>query len=466
MARYRQIFVFLLFVIAIELFSVEVWLTEPENSLWLEKQGDVFWGIHEDTADYTIEVEDTKAFQKMDGFGASLTESSCYLLMEKLSQQKRADVLEDIFGERGIHLSLLRQPMGASDFALSAWTYNDTKDNADDMELSKFSLAREEKHIRPVLNQACQISPGRIKIFASPWSPPAWMKTQKHLYGKQGGVLRHDCYDVYAEYFIRFLQAYQAKGTPVYCITIQNEPEYAPLYPGMLMSQEEQSDFIPILGTKLLKNGLDTKIAVYDHNYDNILYPQSVIEKAGSYISGSAFHYYCGLVHENLTKLHEKHPDKEIWATECGSGTWIGGGSISGMFQDLVMHTIRFPRNWAKSYIMWNVALDAKGGPILMGPDSPNQGLITIQSWDQVTYNLQYYGLGHSSKFVDPGAYRVYSKTFQDKMESVSYKNPDGSKALLVLNRENTLKKIKVQYNKQSFIYAMPSQSAATFYWK
>jgi len=447
--------------------TAQVWLTNPNSNIWLTRQSDASFAASSANADYTITVNDGVKYQSMDGFGASLTDSSSWLLYYKLSAAKRAEVMNNLFGPNGINISALRQPIGASDFNWESWTYDDTTNNVDDMNLNFFSLWREDAYIRPMLDQAYGVNRGRIKIFAAPWSPPAWMKTGKTLFGDSGGSLRTDAYNAYANYLVKYLQQYRDKGTPVYAMSVQNEPKFGPHYPGLIMSATEQANFINVLGPKLSQNNLSTKIIAYDHNYDDISYPTAVLNNASAYVSGSGFHYYSSLSHSNLTTLHNNYPSKDIWFTEGGSGTWIGGGTDKGMFQDLMMHSIRFPRNWAKSYIMWNVALDQNGGPVLAGVGNTNRGLLTIRSDvnDSVTYNSQYYGLGHSSKFVDPGALRIDSNTYQDSMENVAYHNPDGSIVDILSNRLTSSKSVKIQWGSQSFTYQVPAESAITFKW-
>jgi len=448
--------------------TVEVWLSNPNNGTWLKRQSDVSFGSNTGSANYTINVNENTTYQTMDGFGASLTDSSCWLLYYKLSDSKRKEVLNNLFGPNGINISALRQPIGSSDFNWEAWTFCDTTNNTDDKNLNNFSLWREDAYIRPILDQAYNVNKGRIKIFATPWTPPAWMKTGKTLNGDTGGTLRTDCYDAYANYFVKYLQGYAAKGTPVYAISVQNEPLFAAPWCGMKMSAQEQVNFINVLGPKLQSNGLNTKIIAYDHNYDNIDYAKTVFNGAGNYVSASGFHYYSDINHGALTNLHNSYPNKDIYFTEGGSGTWIGGGTEKGMFQDLMMHIIRFPRNWAKSYIMWNVALNPNGGPVMTGSSSTNRGLITINdsTTDSVTYNCQYYGLGHSSKFVDPGAVRIESNTSEGQMENVAYKNPDGSKVVVLSNRQSSSKTVKIVWNNQAFTYTVPAEGAITFKWK
>lgn len=207
-------------------------------------------------------MEDSITYQRWGGCGASLTDAACWLLKYKLSAEKRDEVLCRLFRSYpdGIGISILRQIIGSCDFAWEAWTLDDTEDNAHDFTLAHFSLWREDDYIRPILDLAHNINPGKIKIIATPFSPPAWMRSKKGLFGN-GGYLRHDCYDVYSDYFVAYIKQYGESNTPIYAVTIQNEPKYAPeFYPGMIMSAEEQIEFIrDWLGPKFLQNNIDTK---------------------------------------------------------------------------------------------------------------------------------------------------------------------------------------------------------------
>jgi len=311
--------------------TIEIWRSDPVKGTFLQK-GLTYLTFQTDNqanAQYTINVDMNVTYQQMDGFGASLTDASAWLFGNKLSTSVYADILTKFFTSNGINLSLLRQPIGSSDFNWEAWTLDDTVNNQDDFSLSSFSLWRENAYIRPVLDQILSISQGRLKLMGSPWSPPAWMKTQKHLNGNIGGSLRTDCYDVYADYLVEYLKAYDAKGSKVYGITVQNEPQYAPAYPGMLMSSSEQIKFIGnYLGPKLNASGLKTKIIGFDHNYDpqGLQYSDELLSnlEASKYISGIGFHTYTTPNHIGMTNLHNKYQNKDIWITEAGSGTWIG----------------------------------------------------------------------------------------------------------------------------------------------
>ncbi len=454
--------------------SVEVWLSVPSTSTMLVRQADIYFAADSVVNNYTIIVNENTQYQQIDGFGGSLTDASCWLLKYKLTDQKRAEVMQDLFGLSGINISLLRQPIGASDFSWEAWTFDDTTNNTDDWSLSNFSLWREDAYIRPMLDMAYKVNSGRIKIFATPWSPPAWMRSNKGLYG-DGGYLRPECYNVYADYFVKYVKECEAKGTPVHAVTIQNEPQYAPAYPGMQMSIQDEIGFIKdYIGPKFQQNGISTKIICFDHNFDDggTDFAASVLASgAYNYCAGSAWHPYCtgnSCVHEKMTEVHNRYPDKDVWLTEAGSGTWIGDDSAQ--FADQMYHTIRSPRNWSKSVVFWNIALDQNAAPKLAGVDTSNsnRGFLTIRSdsTDGVTRNTSYYSMGHTSKFVDPGAYRIESNSFTDDIEDVAYKNPDGSKVVVLSNRTPNQKSVKIQWGSQSFTYTVPEKAAVTFKWR
>lgn len=466
---------FLSFLYSFLLFAdndVHVYSSDVKNNQMLQKLPDIGFSSEKKESDYEIVVDISKEYQAMDGFGASLTGASAYLIGQ-LNEEKKSEILNDLFGKEGLNLSILRQPIGASDFNRSAWTYDDTDGNKDDFKLEKFSLDKEEEYIRPVLNQAYNVQPERIKIFGTPWSPPAWMKEGKNLFGEAGGKLRKECYDVYADYFVKYINAYTKKDTPIYAVTVQNEPLYAPeFYPGMPMSAEEETEFIKVLGKKFKENNIETKIICYDHNFDNgVEYATTVLsdEKAYEYCSGTGFHPYCWpKIHDQMTILHDKFPDKDVWLTEAGSGTWIGDNTKQ--FQDQVYHTIRSPRNWAKSVIFWNIALDQNAGPKLknVDTDNTNRGMLEINTEDvpiSVKKGLQYYSMAHTSRFVEPGAVRIESNTFDWKMEDVAYVNPDKSIVVIILNREDLQRTVSLNFKSKYLSIVMKPMEAITLKW-
>lgn len=464
--------------------KAQVWVTtadpntEPKVGLRtdrrLTRQSDLTFSSSTGNADYTVNVNEGTTYQQMDGFGVSLTDASAWLLNYKLSSTKRNEVMGNLFGSSGISMSMLRQPMGASDFAWSTYTYDDV---SGDTALNQFSISRDQPYIIPMVKAALAKN-SAIKVIASPWSAPAWMKYTTN--DKNGtGKLKAENYPVYANYFVKFVQAYQAQGIPIYAVTPQNEPLFEPgRYPGMLMNEQDQIGMIgDYLGPALRAAGLNTKIIAYDHNYDNWTFPRTVVQGLkdngkSQYIAGSAFHHYGGDF-TAMTSMHNAHPDKDIWFTEGGFGDWNDpvNGTTQG-FDNMINEFIGMTRNWSKSIVLWNAALDQKDGPSVIGDNNTNKGMVTIQNSDnsssnpedKVTYMKQYYLLGHFSKFVNPGAYRIDSNTFGD-LQSVAFKNSDGSKVIVLYNSQNNARTVKVNWNSQSVNYSVPAKSVVTLKW-
>ncbi|WP_379128162.1 glycoside hydrolase family 30 beta sandwich domain-containing protein [Paenibacillus sp. sgz500958] len=463
--------------------TAEVWIStsdpnsEPAVGLSpnarLTRIGDKAFSSSSGNADYTITVSEGTTYQQMDGFGVSLTDSSSWLLNYKLNATKRAEVMEKLFGYSGIGLSVLRQPIGSSDFAWSAYTYDDT---AGDTSLSQFTIGRDQPYIIPTVKAAIAKNPN-IKVFASPWSAPAWMKYSNAL---NGGKLKAEYYQTYADYFKKYIQAYQGQGIPIYAVTVQNEPLYEPThYPSMGMNEQDETGFIgDYLGPTLRNAGINTKIIAFDHNFLNWSFPNTVIQNLknsgkASYISGSAFHHYDSGDGSTMTTLHNNHPDKDVWFTEGGFGTWNDpqNGTSQG-FDTMANEFINITRNWSKSIILWNAALDQKDGPALLAANNTNKGMVTIQNSDNrndnpeniVTYTKQYYLLGHFSKFVVPGAYRIQTNT-SNEVKNVAFKNPDGSKVVVAYNSLSSAKNVKIQWGNQSFIVNIPAKSVMTYKW-
>lgn len=447
---------------------VEFWLSDTINNKMFLKQTPLNLKQDSGSNPITIFINENIFYQTIDGFGASLTDSSTWLLKNQLSDSKRNETLQNLFGKNGIGLSLLRQPIGSTDFAWESWSFSDTYNQQDDFSLNSFSLWREDAYIRPVLNEALKIGNGRIKLFASPWSPPSWMKTGKNLFGNLGGSLRSDCYNVYADYFVKYLKENINRSSEIFAVTIQNEPFYAPNYPGMIMDETEQINFIKNnLGPKLNQANLKTKIIVHDHNYDYDGYNHAnkVTSETLDYVSGAGFHHYTTEPESSILEYKKRNQNKDIWITEAGFGRWIGSGSDNDQFQTQMSELIRTCRFWSKGFIMWNVALDEKSHPNIIGDFNSNQGLLTIRSdvKDNVNYERGYYSLGHFSKFVDLNAVRINTNTFSDNIENVAFLNKDNTIVLVVLNKQNQLRKIKIKWRNLSFEADLPPLAAASF---
>jgi glucosylceramidase len=468
--------------------SAHVWVTTPGGADKLSDLGTVAFGGAPVTAPEIV-VDPTLTFQRMQGFGGAITDSSATVLY-RLSPAVRAATMRSLFDPvTGDGLDYLRQPIGASDFVTTAaYTYDDMPAGQTDYQQRHFSIAHDQAQILPLLRQADAINP-RLQIIASPWSPPAWMKTSGSLIG---GRLIDDprVYRSYALYLMKFVEAYQANGVTVDTITVQNEPQNrSPSgYPGTDMPSWQEEKVIEDLGPMLRAAGLHTQILAYDHNWaehpndiastppdetaDINAYPQNVLNSpAARWISGVAYHCYSGDP-SAMTTLHNQFPDKAIYFTECSGSQ---SADPANTFSDtLKWHArnliIGAPRNWAETVINWNLALDPSGGPHVGGCGTCT-GIVTVGPGDHVTDNAEYYTLGHLARFVQPGAVRIASSSFgttgwNGQIMDVAFRNPDGSTVLVAHNENDNPLTFAVREGDQAFSYTLPGGALATFTWR
>jgi glucosylceramidase len=444
--------------------SVEVFRSSADLKERLQLQPALKF-VAPESSSPTITVDDTHTFQQMDGFGASFTDSSAWLIFNKLSASQRTDVMEKLFDPiKGIGLSFLRQPMGASDFALTHYSYDDLPNRQSDPDLVHFSIDHDRKYILPLLRQARALNP-QLRVMASPWSPPGWMKTSGSL---RKGELLPTAYATLARYFVQFVKSYAAEGVPIYAVTMQNEPLYNPDdYPGMSVTAEQQAKFVrDDLGPAFKQNQLDTKIMIFDHNWDLIDFAYSVLKDSAvsAFVAGTALHCYGGSV-DAQDQLHVRFPEKDIWQTECSGGDW----QTKDLLQEQLGLVIGTTRNWSKSVVLWNLALDQDHGPHLGGCGNC-RGVVTVNSGSSpsgFTTTVDYVALGHASKFVVPGAWRIESgPSNQNELQNVAFRNPDGSIVLLVLNSSSKTLSFHVRWSERSFVYTLEAGFAATFCWR
>lgn len=446
--------------------NAAVWLTRGDQLKLFSKEADLTI-YDQNFQEWPIITIDTSiTFQTVDGYGAALTGSSAYLINKKLDPAAKQELLQQLFdSEQGIGISFLRLTMGASDFSLGDFTYNDLPAGQTDFELEQFALAQDLEDVVPVMQDIVGIAPD-IFIMGSPWSPPAWMKTNGSL---KGGQLREDCYSVYADYFVRYIEAMNEKGINISHVTPQNEPLYfTAAYPCMEMQASEQLLFIKNhLGPKFNAAGLNTKIINYDHNWDVTDYSINILNdaEARQYTAGSAFHAYAGSV-SAMTTVHNAHPDKELHFTEISGGAWATDFSDNLLWymRNIFIGTAK---NWSRSALMWNLALDEQFGPRNNGC-SNCRGVVTInQGSGKITYNEEYYAIGHFSKVVRPGAKRIsllYAQSLGN-IEVVAFLNPDGSKALIVANYEEQFKTFTINQHNKFFHYSVPGKAVVSISW-
>ena len=445
--------------------KVDVWVTTGDGTEKLNQRDGANFSPGTGNNPAQILVDEDSRYQQLDGFGAAVTDSAAWVISHTLGIEQRDLLMNKLFSpSAGIGISYVRLPMGASDFTTSThYTYDDMPPGQSDPDLAFFSVAHDRAYILPILRQAKGINP-QLKFMASPWSAPAWMKSSKTLYG---GSLQPEYYPTYADYFTRFVQEYQAEGIPIDAVTVQNEPHHTDGgYPTMWMEWDDQAVFVrDHLASALEGAGVtDTKILIWDHNWDTPDYPLDILNdaEARAYVAGSAWHCYAGTPGAQ-TLVHETHPDKDIYFTECTGGEWDTdfASVLVWNFRNLFIGAVR---HWAKTVVLWNLALDENHGPHVGGCDNC-RGVVTIHQDGTVEYNVEYYVIGHLSKFVVPGAYRIASTMHDGLIETVAFQNPDGSKVLVVLNSSGDPVTFDVLWRSQYFSYDLPRRSVATFTW-
>jgi glucosylceramidase len=431
-----------------------------------------------------ITVDETQRFQEIDGFGASLTDAAAWLFQKKLTPQQTDAAFKMLFARKdGIALSFLRQPIGSSDLAVTFYSYDDlcqqtakactTPAGMTDPNLEHYSLKHDKEYILPLLKKAIGINPS-IHVMLTPWSPPGWMKTSGSMLGasadeKVKSSLKPEFYPALAGYLVKTIEGYQEAGVPVWALSVQNEPLYAPpTYSGMQMLATEQAAFFgDALGPALAAAHLSPKVMAYDHNWDRPDYPETVLKdpKAGALAAGTAWHHYGGDP-SVMTKNHEEFPLKDQWVTESSGGAWQKGNVFAQEAAELIAVT----RNWSRSYVLWALATDQNHGPFVGGCDKC-RGLVTIDLTDpdhaRVKPELDYYVLGQASKFLLPGAVRIGSdEPAGTQLKDVAFQNTNGTIVLYTLNAGTTSEAIGIGFHGKKAVTTVPAGAVATFIWK
>jgi len=467
--------------------QIEAWITNPDRSALFEKLPDSVFFSKNKGGGATIIVDEREHLQEIDGFGFALTGGSAGLIM-KMNPEKRNTILQELFSDAGNNagISYLRLSIGASDLNDFVFSYDDLPEGEEDFELKKFSLSQDLKDVVPVMKDILAINPA-IKILGSPWSAPAWMKTNKNI---RNGSLRKECYDVYALYFVKYIQAMKKEGIPIDAITVQNEPLNSRNTPSMPWFVSEQDSFIrDHLGPAFKKAGLTTKIILFDHNCDRPDYPLALLSdpELAQYVDGSGFHHYGGDL-SAMSMVHLARPDKNIYFTEQMVTEKPGSLTIniSAQVKRLI---IGAARNWSRNVILWNLAADPLNEPHTdNGGCSMCQGAITIDG-DKVLRNIAFYTVAHASKFVRPGSVRIASTSPGDDsvsltedeehpgimratvidntqvLPNVAFKTPDGKIVLIVANDTWSVNSFRLQYRGQFARIELKPGAVGTFVW-
>jgi glucosylceramidase len=452
--------------------SAEVWLTDLDNNVKLVHTGSVAMTAGTSTAASTINLDAATTYQDIVGFGASWTDSSAWLAHDRLTAAEKNSLLTALFSQSdGIGMTLLRQPMGASDFTVSGpYTYDDQLPGMTDHGLAHFSIAHDNSYIIPILQQSLALSPS-LTVLAVPWTPPSWMKSGGNWTAMAGGTLNADSYADWAQYFVKFIQAYAAAGIPVDYVMPQNEPTNPTFIPGMTMDASQEADLVKNhLGPALAAAGLSTKILGFEFAWDNLDYPRTLLNDPGaaSYLAGTSWHCYGGTP-DSMTTIHNEYPTKDNFMTEC-TGTLVNFHTTDQFATDVNL-LINSTRNWARGVTMWNIALDQTGGP--SQGCAVCSGLVEMQVWLDPTTGAwthwaptaEYWAMGQMSKFVRPGAVRLATNVPAAGINNVAFHNTDGSTVLVAVNNSSSAQTFAAQKGSEWTSYTLNAHAAATFVW-
>lgn len=442
--------------------DAHIWLSTVDHSSAFTEQPQSLHFSEAAGDAQAITVNDMQQFQPIEGFGFAVTGGSAQLLM-KMSAAKRSELLKLIFSPEGdgIGASYIRLSIGSSDMNDHVYSYDDMPAGQTDPTLAKFSLDPDEADVIPVVKEILAINP-ELKILGSPWSAPAWMKTNDDV---RDGHLKPEFYAAYAQYLTKYVEGMKAAGIPITAITVENEPLNPKNTPSMAVFADEEGAFIgKYLGPAFEAAGVKTEIQVYDHNPDVPSYPLSIMADpvAGKYVAGTAFHLYGGDA-STFTAVHDAYPNKNLYMTEQ-SVTQRPGAKGLDIAEPIERVMIGAMRNWSRNALLWNLAADPHAGPHTNNGGCPScYGAITLDG-DKATLNVAYYVAAHFSKFVRPGSVRIGSSEM-DQLYTAAFLTPDGKIVLVADNTGNFPRTFRIVYHGQSVTATLPSESVATYVW-
>ena len=451
--------------------SVQVWLSTANGEKQMAREADLAFDVSTN-AGTIIDIDADKRHQAMIGFGAAITDSSAWLIEKRMSAAQRDTLLRELFGRGngGLGIDFTRLTIGASDFSRAHYSLDDMPPGQSDPTLAHFSLTPKiagtgAEEVLPVVRAALAINP-RLQVMASPWSAPAWMKTNDSLLH---GTLKYEYHAAFADYLVKYVDAMAAAGVPIFALTVQNEPRFNPPdYPGMLLSAGARRLLIgEQLGPKLAQREHAPLIFDWDHHWDIETEPLAVLADplANRYVAAVAWHCYAGYV-DAQTRVHDAYPDKDAYLTECSGGDWKPMKD-DGLLTIASRLIIGSTRGYARGVLLWNLALDENHGPHA-GGCSDCRGLVTIGSkTGAYTRTVDYVALAHASRFVRPGAQRVESSEGSNDIDNVVLRNADdGSLVMIVANSSQSAQRFVAHEAKHAFAYTMPPRSVATFVWR
>lgn len=439
--------------------KVKVILTSKDtNDRLAEKEALCFENKGNEKVD--IELNPSRTYQSIIGFGGAFTEAAAYTL-SRMSEDKRKEVIESYFDkEKGLGYCIGRVHIHSCDFALGNYTYVEDYDT----DLKSFDISRDRKWVLPLVKDAMKVRGEEITLLASPWSPPAWMKTNNEM--NHGGKLLPEYRDAWAKYYTKFIRAYEKEGVNIWGITVQNEPEAVQTWDSCIYTELEERDFVrDYLGPTMHAEGLqDVKLLIWDHNRDIMVRRAAGVlsdPEAAKYVWGTGFHWYVSEDFESVGKVHEMFPDKHLLFTE---GCQEGGVKLGAWFtgERYARNMIGDLNNWTEGYLDWNIVLDEEGGPNHVGNfcDAP---IIADTRTNELIYESSYYYIGHFSKYIKPGAVRIGVDNSNEKLQVTSFLNTDGTIVAVVMNEKDEAADFKLGFGDKVLSLTLEAHSIATY---
>lgn len=438
---------------------MKVVLTSKGTDDRLAEKEDIQFGSN-NSGSANVKVDASKTYQKILGFGGAFTEATAYTLAQ-VSEDKRQEVIDKYFDqENGLGYTIGRVHIHSCDFALENYTYVEEND----VELKTFDISRDRKWVIPLIKDSMEKKGGKFSLLASPWSPPAWMKSNNEM--NHGGKLLPEYRESWAKYYTKFIDEYEKEGIDIWGISVQNEPEAIQRWDSCIYTAEEERDFVrDYLGPTMHQEGYeDVKILIWDHNRDVIVHRAKTVyddPEAAKYVWGTGFHWYVSEEFENVGKVHDLYPDKHLLFTEgCQErgirlGEWFPGERYGrNMIGDL--------NNWTEGYIDWNMVLNEYGGPnhVENFCDAP---VIADTKTNTIHYNSSFYYIGHFSKYIRPDAVRIGLDVTNPNVQSTAFLNTDGTISVVVLNETDNDEDVSIGYEDMAANHTLPAHSIATY---
>ena len=442
---------------------VQVFRTAQDTGDRLTKQAPLTFEVGLEPPTPSILVDSGTRYQEIEGFGGAFTEAAA-LTFFNMSAARQAEILKAYFDPaQGLGYTLCRTHINSCDFSSGNYAYTEV---AGDVELEHFDIARDRQALIPLIKQAQQAASQPLKLMASPWSPPAWMKTTGLM--NYGGKLKPEYRAAWARYYCRYVREYEKEGIPIWGLSVQNEPEATQTWDSCLYSAEQERDFVrDFLGPALEQAGLsDVNVIIWDHNRDRMFERAKIVlddPEAAKYVWGTGFHWYVADRFDNVQLLHDAYPDKKLIFTEgCQEGgphlgSWdLGERYARSMVNDL--------NRWTVGWVDWNLILNENGGPNHVG-NFCSAPIVADTQTDTLHYQSSYYYIGHFSRFIRPGAVRILCATTRDELEATAFLNPDGQIAVVVLNRSEEAMPFALKFDGAAALAESPARSIMTLAW-